>query len=387
MYRNLVGLAAFAGMAFAWACSAPPDGGVTKVPGSGSGTMGSGGQGGTGAPSTGGSMQPVTGGVGGEVGSGGIAGTAAGGTAPAAGGSAGTGTGGGGPADINSVDPSSGCGKALPEGQTLGSYKEYTVHVTGATLTAFNHPAHDRAYHVHLPNDYDMNKAYRTVYIGYGCGNKYAGATATYPLFNAYPEAIYVGMNMPPTGIAQSEGDCYNDDGGANSTEWEFFALMANEVQANFCSDRNRNYVAGYSSGSWVANMHSCYFAGYDPARKFGPNISVRGTTVVTGGLPAIPACGGKVAGMWIHDAGDSANVIGGNIAALNRVLAVNGCTGSPQADWGEGIMAEAGCKQYTACPAEYPVVFCTTSNQGHDAQNQHALPGFTQFLSMMDPI
>ncbi len=287
------------------------------------------------------------------------------------------------PNEVSAVLKSAGCGKPVPEGQTAGSYTDYSVHVTGATLTDFTWPEHDRKYHVWVPTDYDSNKAYQTVFIGYGCGDKYAGATATYKLMDEDPEKIYVGMDMPPDGIADNEGACYNDDGGMNSTEWEFFGLAATEVEASFCVDQHRVYVAGYSSGAWLANMLGCYFAGVDPNRKFGPTISLRGQMTVTGGLPAIPACGGKIAAMWIHDEGDGGNVIGGSISALDRVLAVDGCTGSPTEPWGEGSLANV-CKRYTACPAEYPVVFCTTQGRGHDAQNDNALPGFTQFMQLI---
>jgi poly(3-hydroxybutyrate) depolymerase len=133
--------------------------------------------------------------------------------------------------------------------------------------------------------------------------------------------------------------------------------------------------------------MHGCYFAGFDATRKFGKNLSVRGQMAVTGGLPEIPACSGKpVSALWIHDEGDTANQISGNLAALDRVLAVNGCTGSPTATWGAGAL-NGICKQYTACPADHPVVFCKTTGRGHDSQNDNAHPAFTEFAHLTDPL
>jgi poly(3-hydroxybutyrate) depolymerase len=295
----------------------------------------------------------------------------------------------GGMSSVSAVLPSAGCAKPLPAGQTLGSYTKYTVHVTGVTLDPnFSYPAHDRDYYVWLPKDYDPTKPYRVTFIGYGCGNKYAGNTATYKLMLQDPESIYIGMNMPPDNIATQEGPCYNDNGGLQATEWEFFGLMGDQVEQNFCIDQNRVFVAGYSSGAWLANMFGCYFAGKDPSRKFGPDLSVRGQSSVTGGpVPSNVPCGGKVAGMWIHDINDPANDYGGSVMARDRVLAENGCTGSATKAWGDIDLLSSVCQQYTACPADYPVVFCTTMGLQHGAQDDRALPGFIEFQNMMSPM
>ncbi|HEX3774990.1 MAG TPA: hypothetical protein VHV51_11035 [Polyangiaceae bacterium] len=303
-------------------------------------------------------------------------------------GSSGSGSTSGGMSGLDAALPSAGCMKPLPAGQTLGTYVKYTVHQTGATLDPnFSYPAYDRDYYVWLPKDYDNTKPYRVTFLGYGCGNKYAGNTATYRLMTQDPESIYVGMNMPPDNIATQEGPCYNDNGGLQSTEWEFFGLMGDQVEQTFCIDQNRVYVAGYSSGSWVANMFGCYFAGKDPSRKFGPDLSIRGQSTVTGGpVPSSVPCGGKVAGMWIHDINDPANDYGGSVMARDRVLAENGCVGSATKAWGEIDLLSSVCQQYTACPLDYPVVFCTTMGLEHSAQDDRALPGFIEFQDMMNP-
>jgi poly(3-hydroxybutyrate) depolymerase len=383
MQRSLIALAfATTGLA----CSAPPAGNSSVV---GAGNTTSMTTGGSGGAATGGSGGAATGGTGGAVAAGGTTG----GTSGAGGASGSAGTGGGADlgADPTLVYPSAGCGMAPPAEQALGSYTEYSVQVTGVTLTDFTHPAHQRGYHVWLPPNYDNTKPYHITYIGYGCGDKFAGATATYKLMDEDPDAIYVGMDMPPITITEpDEGPCYNDDGGENSTEWEYFSLITAEVESRFCHDKNRLYVAGYSSGAWVTNMHACYFSGYDPARKFGPNISVRGTTSVTGGLPDVPMCSNaKVGGLWIHDAGDTANYPAGSIAAINRVMQVNGCTGDYETGvtepWGPNSALMGICEKYTTCPAEYPVIFCSTTGRGHDAQNDNALPAFTTYYNELD--
>ena len=218
----------------AFACSSEPSGvqtvPVTPTAGTGGTTTatGGGGAGGASTAGTGGTSTAGTGGTGGAA--------------------AGAGGSGGMSIDPASLDPNlvykaPGCGMQAPQGQQLATYTEFSVHVSGATLTDFKHPEHDRKYYVWLPPDYDPNKTYHIVYIMYGCGDPYAGATATYKLMNADPDAIYVGLNMPPTevlGPSTEDYKCYNDDGGPSSTEWEFFGLVTAEVDSRYCVDKNR---------------------------------------------------------------------------------------------------------------------------------------------------
>jgi hypothetical protein len=42
-------------------------------------------------------------------------------------------------------------------------------------------------------------------------------------------------------------------------------------------------------------------------------------------------------------------------------------------------------CKQFTGCPADYPVVFCTTQGLGKGDQNQRATLAFTLFFDQMN--
>jgi poly(3-hydroxybutyrate) depolymerase len=361
------------------ACSAEPaNGGITAVPGAPIIPGGAGkGQGGSESSASGSSAGGAASGSGGaSTPAAGTAGTAAGGST-------------GGSAvnldDPKAVIPSAACGMGPPAGVEPKVYAKFEVDVTGATLTDFKHAPHKRAYYVWIPEDYDNTKPYRLIHIMYGCGDKYAGASATYKLFSEDPQAIYVGLNMPPTGIADSEGTCYNDDGGAAATEWEYFDLVNQQLESNFCFDKNRVFASGYSSGSWVAQMFGCYFSGFDATRKFGKNLALRGEMTVTGGLPEVPMCSPKpVASLWIHDAGDMANQISGSLTNLDRILALNECAGKDTMPWGEASLSTV-CKQYTGCSADFPVVFCTTTGRAHDSQNDNALPAFSQFTHMMD--
>ena len=321
--------------------------------------------------------------------------------------------------DVGSVWPSSGCNQPLPPEQVSTipggrtGYTEWNVTQTGATLVADNPDwKGQRQFFVRVPYDYDPARPYRVVYIGQGCGTYHGGKTNSEPLFDerrgGTEQAVYVGLSVPDNG---ANPGCYDNNNGAGSQEWEAFDLIHTFVQKSYCVDNNRIFVAGYSSGGWLANMHACYFGGTGPAldqpdidagratRKFLPKWSVRGGARMTGSLPPnqpVP-CNGPSAGIWIHDVLDNSNKIATNIAALNLTLATNGCTGDyqngPKRPWApaENIEGLKGgvCQEYTGCSAQmakdYPLVFCTTSGFGH-ADQPSVVPAFTAFFEMMNP-
>lgn len=332
-----------------------------------------------------------------------------------------SGAGPGSSMDLDKPWPSSGCGKDPPANQvdtvpgSRTGYTEFEVQQTGATLGA-DQPtkALPRQYFVRLPFDYDSSKPYRVVYIGQGCGAQRAGKTATYPLFDedqgGTEQAIYVGVSVPDD---SSNPGCFDNNSGPESQEWEAFDLIHTMVESTYCVDNNRIFVAGYSTGGWLANMWGCYFGGTPSPpldktpgdmgraeRKFSPKWAMRGRANVTGSLPPNQPqpCNGPGAGIWIHDATDPSNLIATNIKALELALATNGCTGSymdgPKEPWApaEQIPGFSGgiCQQYTGCSPEvtkqYPLIFCTTSGKGHGDQSVSAIPAFTKFFDLMNP-
>ncbi len=345
----------------------------------------------TAGAATAGAATAGTAGVSNDAGSGGVSSTGGSAGATSSAGAGGMSVSGG----PSAVLKSSGCGKPLPTNQVktvIGmrtGYTEYHVKQTGTTITVA-HPekAVDRQFFVRVPVDYDPNKAYRVVYIYQGCSaNANEGDTATYPLFNeaqgGTEQAIYVAVSLPPN---HPNNNCYDNRAGNESQEWEAFQMFHDKVEANYCTDNNRIYVTGYSSGGWIANMFSCYFGGVPtPPRKFLPKWAVRGRAATSGGLipDNMPACNGAVAALYLHDAGDTTNLIAGSKLGLDNTLKQNNCTGSQTAKWAG--MSDV-CVQYTDCPKDYPVVFCTTNGQGHNDQSNRAIPGFKKFFDMMNP-
>jgi poly(3-hydroxybutyrate) depolymerase len=292
--------------------------------------------------------------------------------------------------NVNLVWKSSGCGKPLPANQMptvpglRTGYTEYHVHQTGATLAATDPTkAADRLFWVRVPADYNPSRAYRVVYLLQGCGGG-NGRDNVYPLFDekqgGSEQAIYVAVALPPN---MPNGACYDNRAGTSSQEWEAFQLMHDVVEANYCADNNRIFVAGYSSGAWVANMWGCYFAGIpSPPRKFAPSYSIRGRAGVAGALPAVPPCNGPVAAFSIYDPSSGEGSVAGSYAARDLTLKMNGCSNSATSPWpGKPDV----CVQYVDCPKQYPVVFCTTQGLGHSDESSIAIPSFTKFFDSMN--
>ncbi len=353
----------------------PPAGGSTSTGGSGTSgsttTMGgntSGGMGTGGATPTAGSGGSSTAGTGGDIGV--------------------SGSGGSGGGGVAGPEPTAGCGK--DPGQQLGEYVSHMVAITGATLNEPDTTHTMREIFVRLPDNYDPNTPYRVVYITVGCGGS---GTSGYPLWapeqGGDPNAIYVGLARPnPPPEPPSLQDCYDNRGGVDSIEWESLQNDHAFVSDNYCVDNKRVYTGGYSSGGWMSNMYSCYFAGEDPNRMFMPNTAIRGAMAVAGcWIPENPPCSTyPVGGLWIHDEADTApNAYSCAVSQRDRVLAQNGCADGPDGPTEEYAVPDGTCVKYTNCPAAYPVIFCTTQGRPHQADNDIAIPEFTKLVTAME--
>jgi hypothetical protein len=305
----------------------------------------------------------------------------------------------GGPAlanfDLKAVQRSTGCGKPRPVAQpesvpgTPIGYLKYTVMLTGTTLAGLDPTrASPRTFWVRIPPNYDPNRAYRVVYVTAGCGGFGLANTQTYKLYDeskgGTEQAVYVALDIPTD---MHNMDCFDMWSGLGSEEWETFAAVQDVVDSSYCVDDNAIFVDSYGDdGASVSNMWGCYYAGNPaPPRLLAPTRHIRGQSSLSGGDPdGLPACGGPIAALWIHDIGDG-SPYAADVHALDRVLAGNGCQGdhtsSPTAVW--PAMPDI-CLQYTSCPADYPVVFCTTMGMGHANQPERAIPAFTAFDDLL---
>jgi poly(3-hydroxybutyrate) depolymerase len=144
---------------------------------------------------------------------------------------------------------------------------------------------------------------------------------------------------------------------------------------------------AGAAGAGGAGGMSAPATGGCVP-RKFAREYHIRAQSGISGGEPDNnPPCNGPIAAIWIHDLGDSNAYTANHDIALPRVLKMNGCfSKTPKTKpWHEDIMGVGVCVQYTDCPAAYPVVFCTTTGQGHADQHERAIPGYNAFWKEME--
>lgn len=243
------------------------------------------------------------------------------------------------------VVPSPGCNKT--PSQEFGKY--FKKNVTGM----------NRVYQLYLPANYDKAKPYRLLMIGHGCG----GTDAPFKLETvAKDQAIIVAM--------KSAESCFVYEMKA---EGPYFDEVLKEVSNDACVDTNRVFVAGFSSGSWLTNMLGC-------ARS---NV-IRAQGNASGSLPGgLPTCQGPIPAFMVHDEKDTVNTIDGGQRARDRILKINSCsTETEPYSFDDNSKAQATCVKYKGCKPGFPVVWCTTSGNGHTSEEPISTLGFWKFWS-----
>jgi hypothetical protein len=261
-----------------------------------------------------------------------------------------------------------GCGTAPPAGDASGKFVMHDIMVTGvdpAFITA--HPAQapgswtSRVYYIDLPTNYDPTKAYPLLFGGSGCGGNLitngnnGGDPRVLPVANS--QAILVGLSYVwPVG----GGACFAQ-GYPNTPDLPYFDSTLADIESKYCVDRGHVFYSGYSSGGWE---------GYMLGLARGGTV-IRGIATAAGGLepPAkrTPASNEPFAAMLLTGASDTTNPATGatgSMAARDLILQVNGCVGTATAPW--PMPSDGNCQQYTGCPADYPVIYCLSSQQGH---------------------
>jgi hypothetical protein len=244
-------------------------------------------------------------------------------------------------------------------------------------MTATKGSPESRGWWIYVPSGYDPNKPYRLIFNGAGCGDSdyfHAGADG-YPYNTVDSEnAILVGLDYD---TYSGTPTCY-DDGDPQSNDFTFFPWLQSQIEGDFCVDLNHEFFSGYSSGAWLAQQLNCAFP-----NKLRGFASVRGCEPGAQGYPGSqPPCASKpTAVLYVHDLNDSTTQYACILPACTRVLKQNGCstTNCNPGDTtittpypvpvGVNLPKGASCVQFNGCPADYPVVFCTTTNQAASDQ------------------
>ncbi|MGK3970127.1 PHB depolymerase family esterase [Sorangium sp. So ce118] len=328
----------------------------TSASGSGSsstasvGTTVSAGNTSTGVTGTGGSGTGAGGSGTGAGGSGtGTGGDGAGGSATGGAGAGGSGAGGGG--SVTCPSP------ALRAGDT-----NQTVTVGSAS----------RSYVLHVPAAYDGSKPVPLVVDfhplgGSGpserTGSPYPAQTDPEGVIMAFPSG-----QSGPSGGAWNVGPCCV----AGADDVAFARALVAQVQETACIDPKRIYAVGFSMGGGMSHYLACHaadvFAAVAPAafdlleENVGDCEPSRPITVISfrgTSDPIVPYAGGYssvVRGMPITFLGAK--------STFEKWADINGCTGSPSAEDGQG------CSTYSTCQDGVEVALCTKQGGSHEPGN-----------------
>jgi len=288
-------------------------------------------------------------------------GTGDGAPASGDGGNEDTGTGGGVVAGA-AMGNSAGCGKPQSATDTPGTFTQRHIMVTGIAPTV--PPATtggswtDRVYYLDLPTGYDPSKPYPLLFGGGGCGGQLItnGTNGAFPVLPPNNNvAIQIGLSYV---WPQGGGACF-DDNGADTPDLPYFDAILREIEANYCINKGKVFVGGYSSGGWEAYMLGLARGG----------TVVRGISTAAGGLRMSrpPPTNLPIAALLLTGAVDTTNPATGptgSDAAMAVILQTNGCVGTNTTPWPTCV--GCGCVKYDGCPAAYPVIRCFPPGQGH---------------------
>jgi poly(3-hydroxybutyrate) depolymerase len=252
----------------------------------------------------------------------------------------------------------------MPPNQAEMTYVEYkeTVTLPAGTNALWN----NRDYFVWLPAGYDPNRAYTTVFLGPGCGG--TGTMVVPVQMESTTNAIIVGLDPDPPAEGRA---CFNTE-SPTTPEVPYFDATLAQVEAKFCVDTSRIFIAGFSSGSWLADTLGCVRAGV-----------IRGQGNAAGELQGGLTCSGQpIAAMMIHDMGDPSNSYQQDYDGAREAIRVrNGCS-TQTLPYDPGVAPgdkdlkgnPIQCVEYQGCKPGYPLVWCPTTGYGHNDQTGSGL-------------
>jgi polyhydroxybutyrate depolymerase len=314
------------------------------------GTMATGGT--TGTAGTGGTM--ATGGTTGSAGTGGA--MSAGGTTGSAGAGGATGTGG-----SMVVGMSAGCGKENGDASNKWTAHNIMVTVPAKYTAAYN----KRLYWTRPPAAYQPTKPYTLIIWGQGCGLGLAPDMNIPPTENPLAAANSVIVELDPSqSNPTGKTQCFSagpDGDNVDSPELLYFDQILSEVEAEFCIDKSKVFMGGYSSGGWFSSLMSC-----------NRTSVIRGTGWAAAGLQKNhDACVGPVAALITRDNKDNGTPADQTMQAVENIRMRNGCAATTKPwtpTWSATEMQAdtSSCLSYDGCMAGYPLVFCPTNLGQH---------------------
>jgi len=295
--------------------------------------------------------------------------------------------------------PSPGCGKALDQLVAPGRWSNMAdekgrvgmpppVPITGPDGTTVL-----RGFFVWVPTTYDANMPARVIYQGAGAGDTLdLGGTSGFP-YNTVDasgqQTILVGIDYTLYTGTHAAVPSY-DEFNPLSNDFAFFPFLRSFTENDFCVDLGRELFSGSSGGAALANQLTCAF----------PDV-LRGVVEASGFEPStLPTCAGggrPTAALFLHDLNDAIEPIQAAFPSCGRMLAQNGCSvtdcdlSNPSSftPHATGPFPSSApppgslkCMQFNGCPAEAPVVFCTTALQESPISRTNVYAGAAPWIT-----
>jgi predicted peptidase len=255
---------------------------------------------------------------------------------------------------------SSGCGKTVnePAGQ-------WTTHDTMVMVDPKFAAQTKRRYFTNPPKTYDPGTPWPLTLWGNGCGT---GSTAEGELLMGGPAST----KSVQVQLLAYQG-CFSagpDGDNANSPELPYFDQVLAEVEAEYCIDKSKVFVSGYSSGAWFTGLMACNRAQV-----------IAGIGLAAGGLQLNhDPCTGQTAGIVVRGTGDNGTPEAQTLALVNSLVMRNGCSMTTMPwDPGETLFNSMPCVAYQGCQAGFPVVYCAVPG-GHTDGGSITSQGFWKF-------
>lgn len=196
-----------------------------------------------------------------------------------------------------------------------------------------------------VPSNYLNNKAYPLIFAFHGRTNPNYQVQGYYGIDRAaHNQAIIV----YPAGIEVEGGGSFTwsdpGDTGANLRDYEFFDIMLEELNDNYCIDQDKIYAMGHSLGAWFTNSLAC--ARGDKLRA----------VATLGGSRSNSECSGQTAVMQWHNPNDRLAPFSGAETTRDWYLEQNQCSAD---DFVEVKPKDGNCIEYQGCSYGNPVIFC----------------------------
>lgn len=262
---------------------------------------------------------------------------------------------GGGASGMHPSGPSAGCSKPFTDPYVTAVQHDMQVTVAAEFAAKYT----TRKYYTQLPKSYDGTTPMPIVFYGQGCGQN---GPENSGFSDVFQKDNFILVQMIPVDGCYEAGK----NGSLNSPDGPYFDQALAEVEAKYCIDKSKVYVAGWSSGAWISTYLACTRGGV-----------IRAIGTVAGGLQHDhgTCVGGAAAIMFIGNGDNENGVVDmvngfdvGTGQSRDIFVKTNNCSATSAA-WDA---AYPTCKIYGTCDS--PVIWCPVDG-GHGAGNDK-LPG-----------